>query len=545
MNPARTRVAVILLGTTICVLASSPAPAASTGAPISLEECTSRALRGNADIQSQRIEWDVSSWSLHREWAQFEPALVASWRREERTRQNTVEEERNQLTDLFEERNEFRDVGIEGLLFSGARYRLGYSESDLRNNLTNDTFRTEFESQYRTFLGAEVTQPLLRGAWLSVNLAAVRLARLQRDKTFQGLRRQMMDVVAQVEAAYWDLVFVQEEYRLRTESIEIARKVLGDNRARLEAGKMSEIEVLQAEAGVADRNTRRNETRRQVVQLVRRLDTLMGEASDGIVREWSPSDPPRLLETPLNFHSALYASTQLQPDYLTQEHVRREADLRRSFARWQRLPQVDLVGKYGYSGLASDRAASLDETDSHDYPDWTLGVQLSFGLGGDQRSRSELRAAHLRLQQAGIATTNAIVQLANAIHASLQEIEMEREALADYGKVAEFGAKLLAEELRKLDAGKSSSRQVLDVEQEMIEARVAETRSKNRYQRAVLQLELAAGTLLATRNLEPIPVEGFDPAAAAEPMGVTSASDGAPPEIRDTPVVDVNRPLPR
>jgi outer membrane protein len=526
-------------------------PPAPTGVPVTLAECTARALRGNAEIQSQKIEWDVSTWSVRREWAQFEPNLVASQRNEERTRQNTVEEERNQLTDIFEERNEFRDVGIEGLFFSGARYRLGYSESDLRNNLTNGTFRTEFESQYRTFLGAEVTQPLLRGAWLSANMAAVRLARLQRDKTFQGLRRQMMDVVAQVEAAYWDLLYAQEEYRLRTESVANARKVLDDNRARLAAGKMSEIEVLQAEAGLAERNTRRNETRRQVVQLVRRLNTLMGEASDGVPREWTPADPPRLLDSTLDFDSALYAATQLQPDYLTQEHVRREAELRHSFAKWQRLPQVDVIGKYGYSGLASDRSSSLEEADSQDYPDWTLGIQLSFGLGGDQRSRSELRAAQLRTLQAGIATTNAIVQIANAIHASLQEIDMEREGLADYGKVAEFGARLFEEELRKLDAGKSSSRQVLDVEQEMLEAKVAETRSRNRYQRAVLQLELASGTLLAVRNLEPLPAT-FTAAApepvsadAPPPADVRRPPISAPEPAVARPITDVDRPVPR
>jgi outer membrane protein len=501
----------------------------SPPANLTLAECLQKALQHNFEIQSQKIEWYVSKWNVRREWAQFEPVLAASARREERSRENTVEEERNQLTNFFEERNDLYDVGIEGLFFSGAKYRLGFTASELRNNLTNGTFRQEFESQYRTFLGAEVTQPLLRGAWLSANMAGVRIAGVQREKAFHGMRRKIMDIISQTEAAYWDLVFAQEEHKLREESVVNAKKVLEDNRARLAAGKMSEIEVFQAEAGLAERNTRRNETRHEIVQLVRRLNTLTAVPSRAGQPDPVAADAPRLLEPDLSFDSAMLAAERLQPDYLIREHELRESDIRLKFAHAQRRPQVDLVGKYGYSGLAGDSDGSWEDVSREDYPDWTVGVQASIGLGGDQQARSELVGARLRREQAALAMTNVTVEISNAIHASLLDLALEKESIGDHARMADFNRRLFDQELQKLDAGKSNSRQVLEAEQDMLDARVAETRGRNRYQRAALQLELASGTVLASRNLELI---ATTPASADKQAPATSARGEAPRKPR-------------
>jgi outer membrane protein TolC len=530
-----------LIGAALVFAAGACAFGQAPSTNLALAECLEKALRHNVSIKTQEIEWFVSGWNVRREWAAFEPLLAASGRQEEQKRENTVEEARNQLTNFFEERNKIYDVGIQGLFFSGAKYRLGLSVSDLQNNLTNVTFQEEFQSQYRSFLGAEVTQPLLKGAWLSANMAGVRLASSEREKNFHGLRRQIMDIIAQTEAAYWDLVYLQEENRLRAESVRNAGKVLEDNRARLQAGKMSELEVLQAEAGVAERRTKENETRRELVQAIRRLYTLLSEAQGSVEADLVATDAPRLLTTDLGFDAAMYAAAQLQPDYLMKEQELKEAEIRLAYARTQRWPQLDFVGRYGYSGLAQNFDGSWEDIESNDFPDWSVGLQATVGLGGEQRGLSELRAAELRREQASLGMTNVTVEIANAVHSGLREISMLKEGIEDYAKMAEFNGRLLDAEMQKLDAGKSSSRQVLEVEQDLFEARVAETRSRNRYQRAVIQVELATGTILATRNLELMPYPGETPAG----QGAPAAADEPVKRGRAVTVSDAPPDLPR
>lgn len=474
---------------------------------LTLEQCLQRSLRNNLSIKSQEVEWEIAEWNIHREWAGFEPLLGASARREAEKRENTVEQTRSQLSNLFEEENEIYDIGLEGLFVSGARYRLGYNVSDLANNLTNRTYQTEFESQYASFLGASLTQPLLKGAWLSANMAGVRLATAQRDKATHTLRRQVMQIVAQTEVAYWDLVLAQEEYEARTESVRVAERILEDNRERVRSGKMSELEVLQAQAGVADRKTRQNDARQELIEATHRLRTLFSET----VTEEQPAllavEKPELEDFTFDFTQMMYLATQLQPDYLVRESELDEENVRLAYAKNQRWPQIDLVGSYGYNGLGATTSDSWDKLESGEFPAWSIGLELKIGLGTDQRARSEHRAARLRQEQALMHLKHTEIEIGNSVKSSLRNLDNVGDSIDQYRTVVDFNRQLLEVELERLDAGKSNSRRVLEAEDELAMAEVAYRREMNSHQRAVINLELSSGILLATRNLEIIPYE--------------------------------------
>src|SRR6185312_2761832 len=109
------------------------------------------------------------------------------------------------------------------------RYRVGYSDRDITNNLRlrpTDPFRSEYQS----FFGVTVTQPLLKDFGFPATLARLRLARSDEKIARQDFRRQMMLVLGAVETAYWDLYVAQERQRLRTESVGAADKLLAENR---------------------------------------------------------------------------------------------------------------------------------------------------------------------------------------------------------------------------------------------------------------------------------------------------------------------------
>lgn len=474
---------------------------------LTIEGCLRRSLQNNLHIKSQQVEWKIAKWNIRREWAGFEPLLGGSIRQEEQKRENTVEQTRSQLSSFFEEQNSLYDVGLEGLFFSGARYRLGYSVGDLANNLTNRTFQSEFESQFVSFLGASVTQPLLRGAWLSANMAGVHLATARHQQAIHTLRQQVMQIVAQTELSYWNLVLAQEEDQARLDSVHMAEEILEDNRARVLSGKMSELEVLQALAGVADRKTRRNEARQELIEATHQLWTLFSES----VNEEQPVllaiDKPGLVDFTWDFPQMMYMATQLQPDYLVRVSEVREEDVRLAYAKNQRWPQIDLVGSYGYNGLGATSDDSWQQLESEDYPSWSVGIELKVGLGGDQRAWSEFRAARLRQEQALMHLKHVEIDIANRMKAGLSSLRTIRDSIEQHRTVVDFNRQLLEVEMERFNAGKSNSRRVLEVEDELSMAEVAYRRAMNRYQKAFINLELSSGMLLALRNLEIIPYE--------------------------------------
>ena len=62
-----------------------------------------------------------------------------------------------------------------------------------------------------------------------------------------------MDVVRNTEDAYWGLIAAQDSTHVAEKSLETAKALLQQTQAQYEVGVVSHVEVVQAEAGVADR----------------------------------------------------------------------------------------------------------------------------------------------------------------------------------------------------------------------------------------------------------------------------------------------------
>src|SRR4029077_21090690 len=148
----------------------------------------------------------------------FEPDWVSSILREANKRTNNTQQQAAQGGQfLFSERNTIYDTGIESLVPTGGKIRLGYTLSDLVNNVNPLPFfqspTNKFIQEYQTFVGVTLTQPLLKNAGFGATLAKTRLAALESDVAFQQYRRQLMLTISGAEAAYWNLYFAQEQSR--------------------------------------------------------------------------------------------------------------------------------------------------------------------------------------------------------------------------------------------------------------------------------------------------------------------------------------------
>ena len=64
---------------------------------------------------------------------------------------------------------------------------------------------------------------------------------------------ELMDQVQNTEDAYWGLIAAQDSTRVAEKSLETAKALLEQTQAQYEVGVVSRVEVVQAEAGVADR----------------------------------------------------------------------------------------------------------------------------------------------------------------------------------------------------------------------------------------------------------------------------------------------------
>jgi outer membrane protein TolC len=377
---------------------------------------------------------------------------------------------------------------------------------DLRNNLQDPPLGVIVtnapRSEFQTFAGISLTQPVLKNAWFSATLANIRLAALASDLAFQEYRRQMMLVISTAEAAYWNLYLAQEQVRFFRESVALAEELVRDNEARFQTGKGSDLEVLEARAGLALRKSKLAEADQKYFETTAQMLTLVSQSAREPAPVLRAVDPPGDWKPPPRFLESGQAALESNPDYLSQVQRLKQENVRVAYAWNQLLPELDLKASYGLNGLGPDIGSSLDDVQNRGFPSFSAGVELHIPLGGGVKSRNELSAAKLRKGQALITLKETETQILNTIESTLRKIRSFHDAIDNYGEIVTFNRNLLDTELDRLNVGKVGTRRVLEVEVGLFEARNSVVEAQVQYERAWLELELVQGTILRTRNLD-------------------------------------------
>lgn len=461
--------------------------------PISRAVFLAQVLERNFNLRIARLDNQVAELNIDRERAAFTPVATGGFERNDTERPNTAEQMRSQLNSLFLSEAKEHNFGIEGLLSSGARYRVGYVVQHLTNNLN------DFEPEWVTFAGVNLTQPLLKGRGKDATMARLRVAEYQAQSAHETLRRTVMTTVAEGESFFWDLYLAQQQRATRSESLKMAEQLLVDSRERLDAGKVSELAVLQAEAGVRLRQTRLGEAKQARRQALNQVRVSMGEdARDG--RELMVLDQPSSRAPDITLSDAVQSAFEMHPDYRMQMVRIKQEEVRLLYADNQRWPELNLLGSFGVNGLGDSFDDSLEDLESTDFPAWSVGLEFRMPLGKSSED-AEYSAAKLRKQQALFGLKAAEIQLSNSIDTAIHRAGTAHETLTALESLLGFNEKVLAAEMQRLAAGKSDSRRVLEVEEDLADARLAHHEAMVDFQKSLLALELAAGTLLTKRNI--------------------------------------------
>lgn len=490
-----------LLGSSFASLAiAAPEPTRSAAttesdaAPLTLEAAITSALANNFTIASARFEPQIARARQLSAAGAFDPVLAANYTRSD----NNTKPYRpfdGTRAPLSIDKVDTTEVSLGGKLPFGLQYALvgqadNYRESDflLANN-------------YTTFGGIRVTQPLLRGFGFGANLASVRLARAQRGLARATYQQAVIDTITRTVAAYNNLYFAQQSHQNAVRSRDLANELLRENRRRVEVGAISPADVTIAAARVARIDDGVIQSERGLLDARNYLLTLLSADTRPRTDQPFRIAPPEVVATPTIDRAVdLARAYDRRPDYRqAQEGIRRaEAGLGES--RSAALPQVDLVGSYGYNGSGRSLDDAYRDARRRDTLAWSAGAVLSIPLPlRDGRGRllaSKLTLAQARTEIARLEQQIA-VDVANAagqIDATARRVEATRRArgLADESLVAEQ---------KRLQVGQSDTFTVLQFQELLSAAEQAEYRAVADYNIALADYDRAIGTTLERHSV--------------------------------------------
>jgi outer membrane protein len=308
-----------------------------------------------------------------------------------------------------------------------------------------------------------LTQPLLRGFGRNVARRSLTSAEVQRNSATRGHTLAEQQVAIEVAAAYYAVVAQHSLVGVARQSLERVRRLRAESEAKLDAGIVSQLDVLRAQQLVAQSEIQFFDAQAAVEDARDRLAFLMGrDAADTFEVDRAI---PAIDEAPIDAAAAVATALQQRLDLRGRAEESIDVDRQVRFARNQLLPQVDL-----------NLALTRRETSS--------SLARSFGLDGFQFATFftismpvDRTAQQIEFQNAMLARTRSrrsVSTLERQIGDEVRAAVRQRERLLRAAAAAENSITLGRQELEvaklRYERGLSNNLDVVSAESSLLSA---------------------------------------------------------------------------
>jgi HAE1 family hydrophobic/amphiphilic exporter-1 len=232
----------------------------------------------------------------------------------------------------------------------GGTYTLSFANSHVN---TSNNFSL-INPYYSSNLSLQINQPLLRNRSIDFNRHAIRVQKKRLEQTDSDFRASTIQVISQVQAAYWNLVFSLRNQQNQLDSLNLSRQNMQNIEAQIAAGAKAPLDRAQVQTDIATREANLFIATQNVSQSENALKQLM--LRDPMSPEWSaqltPTDTPSFDLSPVNLSAALDEAHKNRPE-LRRLNLQKDintVDLQ--YYKNQTLPQVDIQSTVASTGLA-------------------------------------------------------------------------------------------------------------------------------------------------------------------------------------------------
>lgn len=343
-------------------------------------------------------------------------------------------------------------------------------------------------------VGAQLTQPVFRGFQTIEQTEAAEKQVLAGRAKLQHAEQQLFTDTA---TAFLDLIRDLEILNDERDNEHVLQQKLQETRVRNEHGDLTQTDVRQAEARLARAGVSRVQAENAVNQDRASFQRLVGHLPETLsVDGFAIAIPKTLNETTQQAaHSPDVAEAQFNVEEARAEIKLNEGPL---------LPQVDLVASsnrdWGQSSTVPGREDSSQVLLQATIPLYHSGADYSRARAAEQTLTQRQMELEDTQHKAVEAATNAWQSFENSA-AALEADETEVAADAEAFK----GVKV------ENQVGTRTTLDVLNAEQELVDAKISRARSLHDKQFAMVQIKSAIGELTADKLK--LPVKAYDPSS--------------------------------
>ena len=483
---------------------TTPAPPAGTQVDLTLDEATARALERNLDIAVERLNPQTFDLNIARIRAAYRPTATSTIGQLSRVQAPTSTLNGGNIVDNT---TTTYNTGLQQLVpwgGGGVAFQFNNNKQVSSNNLLN--YNPAFNNNFALTL----TQPLLRGFLIDNNRQQLVVTALNRDASEIQLRGTIASTLANVRNAYWELLYSIQALDVARGSLDLATKLVADNRARVEVGALAPLDVVQAQAEEATRRQALAQAEAQASTSELALKRLIVSGTDDPL--WNaginPVDRPTFLPEPLDVQGAVRKALDNRTDLQIARKTIDSNDVTLRFMRNQTLPELDLTAMYGATGLGGTQfqrngsgvtsqiigvvpggyGDAWRTLTGRNYPTWNLALNLSYPLGASAQD-AQLARAKVQLNQSAAQLRAIELQVATDVTNAALQVQSGLTRYQAASVARDLAQQRLDAEQSRFEVGLSTNFLVVQAQRDLATAQNTELRALLDYRRALVDYE--------------------------------------------------------
>lgn len=517
---------------------------------LSLDEAIRKALENNNGIEIARGDVKIAETRLRSLLGVYDPIFSIS-PTYNRTTQNGSRPSNNFSVNL----------GGSKLLRTGGRIEPFFNNSrsgTIFNTSNGTTTQTTSASSafYSSQVGVTFIQPLLRNRTIDATRRSIRIQRKSLQQTDADFRRITIDVISQVQRAYWDLVFALRDQQNRVQNLNLTRESLRQIEAKIREGSAAPLGRAEIATELANREADLLIASQQVAIADNTLKQLLLKEPNS--SEWTmqfvPTDQPNFSTSPVSLEDALADARTNRPEL---RRLKLQSEINAIDIEYfgnQTKPQVDLNSTFSLNGFAQNISGGSASTTSPlittasdlyllnainsirpagvaeftnpnvtvtnssasnsggfgsslgnlfktNSPSYSVGVTINFPLR-NQTAKADLAGARYQQQQIEAQTRSQEQTVIAEVRNAVQAVETARLRVLTSRRARQNAEIQLQGEQKLYEVGRSTTFLLFQRENALANARNAEIRAETDYNKSLSDLQRATSTTFRANNIE-------------------------------------------
>jgi outer membrane protein len=436
------------------------------------------------------------------------------------------------------------NMGVQKQFLTGTGFDFRWNQNYIATNSPNN----DLNPFYRGSFQLQLTQRILQGFSTAVNDRNIRISKNNLKVSDLAFQQQVIEITRSVVNLYLDLVSFNETVKVRQKAVELAEKLYEDNKKQVEIGTLAPIEVVRAEAQLAQATTDLIVAETQVLQqetIIKNALSRTGVDSPTLqAARIVPTDTlPIPSDDPLPSYEELMARALEKRPEVEQTRIQiNNTKIGLAGAKNQLLPSLDVFGSMTNNGLSGTintlpvpglpidprnpdpffvggAGRMYEQLFRRNFPDYVVGFQLNVPIR-NRAAQADITNDTLRLRQQELQEQ----RLKNSIKVEVQQAVISlRQARAGYQaalKARQLQEQTLDAEQKKFALGSSTIFVVVQTQRDLTLAQANEVTAITSYNQARYRLNVAVGEILEVNGVDMVEAIRGEVVRPASPLPV-------------------------